>query len=300
MPKKNQSRQELSGSLSERAMLVRRETHYWHANKMDKNGAAEFARSKSADPGQFRLAKSLLPKNSLTAIAAAYARGRQSHMHYTLPWRDDGYRILSARLYIDYMRAQQEAKEDIAKAVDAFADRYMELREEGIRLLGDAANHEDYPASREEVRNRYQYIVRVYPLPTAQDFRVGLQQSDADMIRKEIEHDVQEAVTEGLRDPFRRLHEAIGHMIERLNAYGVDSNGKVQGAFRDSLVGNIEQVVSILPDLNIVGDPKMDEMAKRIRETLVVSPTVLRDDEGIRKQTSQEASDILAKLEGFI
>jgi hypothetical protein len=89
-------------------------------------------------------------------------------------------------------------------------------------------------------------------------------------------------------------------MADRLRKYVVTENG-VQNAFRDSLVGNVRELVDLLPALNITGDPVLTDITKRMRESLTVyDGDTLRASAAARIETAKAADDILATVSAFM
>ena len=82
--------------LSTRAMLSGLTIRQWTARKLDKRVTAEVAATHGTDSHVGRYNKSLVAKESLAAIVAAANAARALHYARTLPWLDDGARILPA------------------------------------------------------------------------------------------------------------------------------------------------------------------------------------------------------------
>jgi hypothetical protein len=90
-------------------------------------------------------------------------------------------------------------------------------------------------------------------------------------------------------------------MKERLEAYTVNGDGAVSHAFRDSVVGNIRELLDTLPTLNITEDKNLTEIAQQIEQELCAhTPDELREDEAARKQTAQAAGQILTSMEAYL
>ncbi len=55
--------------------------------------------------------------------------------------------------------------------------------------------------------------------------------------------------------------------------------------FKNSLVNNIADLVDILPEMNLTNDPKLAEIAEKIKQDICVfDPEELRNDEQTRKR----------------
>lgn len=92
-------------SLSSRAMLCSLSISVWSARKHDPEALEEIAalHGARADAGQYN--KLLFPKKALEEIHKIISEARQAHYFITLPWGDDGYRVLPAASYIEHTQA---------------------------------------------------------------------------------------------------------------------------------------------------------------------------------------------------
>ena len=68
--------------------------------------------------------------------------------------------------------------------------------------------------------------------------------------------------------------------------------------FRDSLIGNIEELVSILPDLNVADDPNLAKLTENIQENICrFDADILRNNKEARKEAVMASKDILNTIE---
>jgi hypothetical protein len=120
-------------------------------------------------------------------------------------------------------------------------------------------------------------------------------------IKDSIEAESKATIEAAMKDVYARLHEVISHAAERLRAYKVTSDDKVEGRFRDSLITNIIELLDVVPALNLTDDPKLRQFATTIRKEITAyAPEVLRDDERIRTQVASKAEEILKKMEAYL
>ncbi len=70
--------------------------------------------------------------------------------------------------------------------------------------------------------------------------------------------------------------------------------------FRDTLIGNADEVCDVLQRLNVTNDPDLESMRVRVKKELTrYTPDTLRDVPSHRQQTADRAADILKTMEGF-
>ena len=89
-------------SLSSRAMLCSLSISMWSARKHDPEASEEIAQRHGAQADAGRYHKVLLPKEALAEIHKIVSEARQEHYFMTLPWDDNGYRVLPAAAYMDH------------------------------------------------------------------------------------------------------------------------------------------------------------------------------------------------------
>ena len=208
----------------------------------------------------------------------------------TLPWDDNGYRVLPSAAYIDHTEKMRELSNRFTPAVDALAREFGNLVEQAKVRLGGLFRPEDYPAP-DELRSKFSFETKVMPLPDAGDFRVTLGDEEKERIKKQITAAVEASLQVASRDLWQRLYEAVSHLAERLKAYKVTDDG-VEHPFRDSVVTNLVKLVDVLPKLNVTGDPELERLGAQVRASLLVDPQELRRSESIRTDTAKKAAEI--------
>jgi hypothetical protein len=290
----------ITSNLTERAMLVNLSISQWSAVKNDKSVNREIAQKhgNSEDMGRFN--KTLVPKDSLEKLRAVYSAARAEHYRRTLPWRDGGDRILSSAGYFEYAKVMRQFIQDTDTLVDWFCTNYPTYIAQARTKLNGLFNPADYP-SVAEIRGKFGLRFDVFPLQSADDFRVELGSNEVSRIRQEIQASSDAMLNKAMADVWGRMKDVVGHMAERLKAYQTTADGKVLSTFRDSLVSNITDLLDVLPTLNLTNDPHVDEFAREIREYLTVySPEALRNSETIRVDVASRADEILSKMAAFI
>jgi hypothetical protein len=108
-------------SLSSRAMLCSLSISMWSARKHDPQASEEIAQRHGAQADAGRYHKVLLPKEALTEIHKIVSEARQEHYFMTLPWDDNGYRVLPAAAYMDHTEKMRALSNRFTPAVEARA-----------------------------------------------------------------------------------------------------------------------------------------------------------------------------------
>ena len=285
-------------SLSSRAMLCSLSISMWSARKHDREASEEIAERHGAQADAGRYHKVLLPKAALAEIHKVVSEARQEHYFVTLPWADNGYRVLPAAAYMDHTEKMRVLSNRFTPAVETLVQQFGELVEEAKGRLGGLFRPEDYPAA-DELRSKFSFETKVMPLPDAGDFRVTLGDEEKERIKRQITAAVEASLQVASRELWQRLYEAVSHLAERLQAYKVTGQG-VEHPFRDSVVTNLVKLVDVLPKLNVTADPELERLAAEVRASLVVDPQELRKSESVRTETAKQAMVISARMSAYM
>jgi hypothetical protein len=270
----------------------------WSARKHDPDASEEIAVRHGAQADAGRYHKVLLPKKALAEIHKIVNEARHEHYFMTLPWDDNGYRVLPAAVYMDHTGRMRALSNRFATAVDALAQQFSQLVEQAKLRLGSLFREEDYPLAA-ELRAKFAFETKVMPLPDAGDFRVTLGDAEKERIKRQIAAAVEASLQVGSRELWQRLYEAVTHMAERLTAYKVTEEG-VEHPFRDSIVTNMVRLVDVLPKLNVTHDPELERLAEQVRTSLLVDPSELRKSESRRAETALAAAAIASHMQGYM
>ena len=278
--------------LTEKAMLVRLSVSQWTARKLDKRVTREVARQHqtSEDAGNYR--KALLAKEDLKAIQKTVGAARAFHYEQSLPWQDDGARLLPSANFLSYSQKMREYETEFQSAVADFLSRYPSMVHDARSHLNGLFDEKDYP-TQSQVAEKFAFAVQVDPMPNATDFRVVLSAEEVERIQRDIETRTQAATAEAMKDLWRRLHDAVAHMAEKLSA--------TDAIYRDSLVGNLTELVGLLPRLNLTDDPDLEAMRQEVEQKLCqYHPQDLRENKFERRKAADDAKQILDAMAGYM
>jgi len=277
--------------LNEKAMLINLSISQWCARKYDKKITKETNDLHNADNNAGRYNKQLIAKENLENIQKIVNQARVFHYENTLPWMDEGARILPASNFFEYTTKIKSFKDKFEVVVAKFLDNYESFVEESKIKLNSMFNASDYP-EKNHVINLFSFNTDIMPLPDSNDFRVQLSDYETAIIKQSIEEKSKIAIENANKDLWNRLYTAINHIKEKLSIK--------DSIFRDSLIENLKDLCKLLPKLNITGDVKLEQLAKDALNNLAIDPETLRNNKDIRDDTAQNASVILEKMKGYI
>lgn len=271
--------------LQDSAMLVALNITQWSARKHDKSVSDKVDRDNEAkDAGRYN--KLLVDKTALEPCNQIAGAARAHLYKVTLPWGENGERLLPATLFFDFKTEMQTFESEFDARARTFLTIYPRLREEARLRLGKLYDPKDYP-SEQDIRDKFSFAVAITPVASADDFRVKLNDEYVESIKADITHRMQERQKEAVKECWIRVRKVVTAMHERLK--------DEKAVFKDSLIGNARDLIDILPALNLTNDPELTSIATEL-QTILMPPDRLRADKTLRANTAAAADAILAKL----
>jgi len=279
--------------LNERALLLRLSIGQWTARKQDKKIKAEVEQQYNATDA-ISVHKALIAKSALETISKKVTQVRDYVYTHTLPWVDEGVRLVPAVDILSLSQTLREEKQECEKLFEEFVANYPAMIETARASLNGLFNEADYPNPAKVARKFYMEFT-FEPIPESAGF-VSLQgfiQNELDDMSQNYEDRVRTATAAAMKDLYMRLHKVISAAHERL----IDPDNK----FKDSLVSNIVELVNLLPRLNVTGDEELERLRREAEEKLTkYDAQSLRDYPMMRKEVADGAADLLKKMEGYV
>lgn len=274
-------------SLNNKAMIVTLNVSCWTARKQDKKVSAEVDAAHNArDAGRYN--KLLIDKSHLDPLTSHAGKVRQYHYKMTLPWMDNGGRLLPSKLFMEYRNGIDNLRTEYQRLVDDFLKVYASNLVQDARVrLGTLYDPEDYPDST-ALREKFGIEMDILPVPTAQDFRVDVAESEINRIREEINRNVVLRQRKAMDDAWSRVHDVVDTIYLRLSAD--------KPIIRNSLIENARELTALLPGLNVIDDPAMTAVAKEITDNLLEDVWTLRNSRAARTKVAAAAQAILQKI----
>ena len=272
-----------------RALLVNVCVHMWKARKHDRQVSDETNAAHNAEAGAGRYHKRLFggKVRVLSALITAAQAVRSKHHEQTLPWDDNGGRILPTDNYMMYTTAMREVTGRFNAAVEAFVAQYPRLVSEATDRLGRMYRPDDYP-DEGDVARRYGVEIQFSPIPISADVRVNLPQAERRKIEAAVKARVQDAVQTAMQDTWTRLGEVVESLRDRL----------VEGKYlRATMIAKVEQVAVTMGRLNLTKNAALEATRKQVLKHLsTLDAKELRDNEGGRNAAVAKADAILDKM----
>lgn len=284
-------------SIASSAVLIDMSISVWTGRKQDKRASEEVVTQNGAAKGVANVHKKLLGDCAeLDALQKFAANARNTHYAMTTPWSDLGLRMCPTRIYIGGYEKQMSAlQQEFFRLVGEFLSAYDWEVQNAQLKLGTLFNADEYPTS-DTLREKFRFRYTAMPVPEAGDWRLDVEAEAAASLKEQYEKFYGEQFNKAMSDVWQRTYDALSKMSERLD-YGDDANKKI---FRDSLVSNVKDMVTMLTDFNITDDPVMARAARDLEQALEgVTPEALREDAYLRSQTKRQVDEVRKTIDGL-
>lgn len=280
-------------SIVNECMIVNVRINMWLGYRHDKAASQALTTQANAEADTARVNKHIIPKEALKDIVSA-ATAIRTHLYAkTMTWKDNGDRLLTRKIHFKFMQEHNDLVDVYDKAADKFVGTtYAEERARAEFRMGSLFNENDYP-SVEQLRRKFSVSLDIDAVTTANDFRVQMSEDAREEVRRSMEAAMQDRVNRALGDVWQRLADKLGHYAATMS--------KEDQVFRDTTVTNLEEIVDMLPDLNIFNDPGLKKMEEEIKEKLIgYTPTQLRKEPEVRAYVAEEAQNIMNVMGGYM
>jgi hypothetical protein len=154
----------------------------------------------------------------------------------------------------------------------------------------------DEEVFRAKVREGVSIFTEPLPVPDAEHFseRVSsLLGTDVESVNIRV----RDSATEAARELMRRLIEPVRAMAAKLSE--APKEGKDCPIFRDTLVGNLQDIAALAPKLNLTGDTQIDEFTKEVELLARYSPDALRKFPHDRAAVAAQADEIAKRMSSY-
>ncbi len=285
-------------SIGSSAMLVDMSISYWTGRKKDKKASEDVTDANFAASGVASVHKKLLADcQELVAVHKFTANSRNIHYAMTMPWSKTGLALLPTAQYFKYHQAMTDIQNEYWRLVDTFLQGYEWEITQASAKLGDLFNRDEYPTL-DSLRNKFAFNLSYVPLPDAGDFRIDINNEANEQIKDHYQSYYATQLDNAMNDVWTRLHKALAAMSERLD-YSPSATTKADGkkTFRDSLVGNVLDMVELLNVCNVSDNSQMNAARVKLEDAFRgVNADALREDAHLRHETKRTVDEVIKSL----
>lgn len=292
-------------TLAKRAVLMRLSIGLPGEARQDNEVTEQVKKEHNLGDRSGKWVKMLYPPEALKAIKQLDARVAKFHDGVTLPF-DKGIGILPAVLIMEYGDRMRQFKGEREALIESgfFADPQKWL-DWAVKNQNGTFDPDLYPGChkdesgnwvldvqkfREAMKDKFYLKTEPLPVPDSTHFEnnvktlIGL---DADSVNIRVE----DATKEAQRELLSRMIKPVQHMADTLK--------KAEPRIFDSMIGNIQELATLVPKLNLTDDPALNSFADEMTKLTRFEPNTLRVSETSRKEAAQRATELMTRLSGY-
>jgi hypothetical protein len=248
--------------------------------------------------GAARVNKNLLAgRPELEEIASLVGAARTYVYDNTLPWSNNGQRLLVTTRLPKFDARMQEFKEEFDNKVEGFVNVYPTLITAQAMALGDMFNRAEFPLA-SEIRTKFAFSFDYLPVPASGDLRVDIGTQAQEELRARLEHMAVVRVENAMAEINEKLSTHLRRMADRLTTdTKPDTGEEVARRFTDTLVSGALELCDLVADYNVTGDKTLAQARTMLESALNgVTAQTLRDDPAKREDVRSAVNDILNKF----
>lgn len=306
-------------TIASAAMIGNLNISSWEARIQDKATKEEVLATKGARSKRAAsVSKHLFSEcPALDAIKALRGEAYLWFRMGTMPWDDNGGRLITTKRYLQTMDQAAKYEQRFNALVNAFLGVYQTEISKQAFENGALFDRSEYP-SEDEVRAKFRFALNVSPVPTSGDFRVDIGHEAAKQLAEQYERLAAERMSAALAEPWQRIKDQVLWVKERMEAVlaydpdaveeqlVLDPDGKTidikitkkrRPKLYDSMLENGLELCKTLSDFNITNDPRLEEARRELEAALTrVDMDSLKESPELQKATKTAMENILDKF----
>jgi hypothetical protein len=224
---------------------------------------------------------------SVSDLIATQGKLSKLRVDHTMPWSQDGWRILPACDYDAYVAKANPLIEELAMHRDRVADEWVSR----ILPVCQAAHNgnfrpELYPPAT-TIRAKIRADIQFQPLTT--DFRcAALSSMVAAQLKQQAESRVQAAIAANNLQLGNELVNHLNTLAERL--------ANPEGRITDAIISNVTTLLERMPSLNLNNDPMTHAIWSETHEKLKrIDTKMLKANDTIRSSVASIAAGLATR-----
>jgi len=280
-------------SISSAAMTVDFNASVWTARKKDHKATAEVEVAHQAEKGVASVSKNLLGDcEELKAVQKFAANTRNVHYSMTMPWSDNGARLLTTAQYFKYHEVMTDLQQEFGRLVDEFLTVYEWKIMDAQAKLGAMWNGDEYP-TRSSLESKFGFSFNYVPLPDSGDFRIDIGNEAMTQIKTQYEQHYTTAVNAAMKDIWQKLHANLTTLVRQLD---VNEEGKGNKLY-DTVFDRALELTDMLGTCNVTGDNQMEAMRQRLEQAFHgLTLGQIKNSPSLREDKQKELTAAIAAL----
>ena len=280
-------------SIASSAVQIDLNISVWTARKLDRKVSEEIDGTKKTNTRAGNYNKHLLAgTKQLKDIQSLTGEIRNWHLRQTLPWSDNGTRLLPMKNFFKYKEQLTEYQHQFDTQVKQLVDDYPQLISLSAYNLGELFDRDDYPPT-EEIESKFNLGYTIIPVPEAGDFRVDIGNDIRQELETQYEDAYQQKVETAMSSAWSRLHTTLENMVTKLADPRWNEEDVKNPQVYDSFIGHGMELTSLLTSLNITDDHDLEQARIGLEQALAgVQPDMIKNQPYVREKLLKDVQSI--------
>jgi hypothetical protein len=276
-------------------------------SRLDKDASKQSERAHNAKEGIARVSVSRLAgaEERVKEIISFQNDARTLLAENTTAWGDR--RLLPNSLLEKFMHPWSELKREHDEKVEQFVAAAPQLIASAETNKG---NFNVQIPTLEEIEKAFDLSFNLEPVPDVSTYKSGnLDKAVEKVLKERFEANIKAAYTEAQADAVQRLAKPLENLVNKMTAFNERESAKVKGlsvdksgTFRDTIIGNIQEIAEVFGEWNLTNDPIMKRLDDQLSAFGNIAADDLRNSEALRNDVSARAAKILDEIRagGFL
>ncbi len=230
---------------------------------------------------------------ALKALSKIKGKIRAYWQEQTLPFPEDGKRLLPKNRVSDFRYTMECFQDDLRRAVNELDYCLFDVKRATQEELGTLYNPDDYPDSFQGKFN----VDWAFSDVSVPSYLMALDPAAYEQERLKVAAQFDAAIKQAEQEFIGQFEELVSHLCERL-APSPDGQAKI---FRDSSVNNLLDFFDRFKALDTGSNDRLNALVQQAKDTLAGrSARSIRDNQTLKDSLNSKLSDVAAQLDTML
>lgn len=263
--------------------------------KLDRK-ATKDAEDANGARGAIKASRYLYPKKFFDPILQVENQAREWLRSRTVELGDTGLYLLDVRTAMEAMQVLSEFETKRKQEVAVFGQNLGTILAEAQAQQGALFDPSVYP-SVSEVTSQFTMSFTMLPMGELNGLANTLSQLESDIaetVKEHTEKSMREALAATVTEPLRRLVDSTLNSFNKM----IRDDSRIH----NSVFEDLDEITRLMPSLNVADNPKLNDLARLIRERVLhyngkqVDADMVRQNPTLRKILAKNAEGIVKAM----
>jgi hypothetical protein len=269
--------------------------------RLDKAASKQADRAHNAIDGASKTQVSRLAGAEQRVEEIAVIQGRAGALlkEMTTAWGDR--RLLPNSMLEKFMNPYADLKREHDEKVEIFIA-------EAPALLAEAEHNKGTfnvkIPTMAEIEKAFDMDFRLEPVPDVSTYKSGnLDKAVEKILKERFEQNIKAAYTEAQADAIKRIAKPLSLLVDGMAKYNKREEEKARGlsvdktgTFKNSIIGNVQEIAEVFGEWNLTGDPLMKRLDDALSAFANIDAEDLKTSPELRNDVATRAAKILDEI----